>query len=77
MNKPRRKEIVKAVDLIEQAKTILEEAESGERDYHGSMPPSIQDGDKGQKSEASADALQEAIDACGAAIEAANTATES
>lgn len=76
MNKARRKEIARAVALLEEAKTVLETAESDERDYFDAMPESFQQGDKGTAAEAAADALQESVDAIGEAVEALERAVE-
>lgn len=72
MNRDRRNQIAGALKLIEQAKEILETAKSeletardDERDYYDNMPESLQGGEKGERASASADALDEAIDAFG------------
>lgn len=62
MNKARRKEIARARDLLGEARTILEVARDEERDYFDNMPESIQEGAKGEKAEAVAETLEEAID---------------
>lgn len=73
MNKARRRDIERAAELIEQAKAILETAEGEEREYFDAMPENMQGGDKGQKAETAADALQEAVDSLS---EAADKCTE-
>lgn len=69
MNKARRSEISQAVDLIEQARPLLERAmdlistaQSDEEDYFNDMPENLQGGEKGEASEAAASELQEALD---------------
>lgn len=64
MNKQRRTDIAKAIALIEQAKEILETAASDERDYYDNMPDAFQDGDRGQRADEVATALEEAASAC-------------
>lgn len=63
MNDARRKDIRRALDLISQAKDILETAASDEREAFENMPESTQAGDKGEKMSANADALDEAASA--------------
>ncbi len=76
MNKARRKDIEKAQAMIDEAKSILEAAQSDERDYYDNMPENMQSGDKGQKAEEAADALQEAVDACDEVVSCIERATE-
>lgn len=66
MNKERRKaiesalaDILKARDIIADAKSALETARDEERDYFDNMPESLQGGDKGERASAAADALDE------------------
>lgn len=49
MNADRRKQIEKAIELMEEAKGILENCKDEEQDYLDNMPESLQMGDKGQK----------------------------
>lgn len=76
MNAARRKEIEKARGLIEEAKQILEQAQSEEDDYYGNMPENMQQGDKGQKAEQAASELQEAVDSLDGVLGNIETATE-
>lgn len=76
MNAARRKEIDKARAMIEEAKGLIEAAQSDEQDYFDNMPENMQGGERGQKAEQSADALQEAADACDEVLQALETATE-
>lgn len=69
MNKERRKAIAVAIGLLNQAeeflsnaKDILEEIKVDERDAFDNMPESLQSSDRGQATEAAADALDEAWD---------------
>ena len=61
MNKQRRKEIARAVAMIEEAKSILETCRDEEQDYFDNMPESFQDGQKGEDAQTAIDALDEAI----------------
>jgi len=76
MNDERRKEITKAQALIDEAKGILENCESEEREYFDNMPENMQSGEKGQKAEAAADALQEAVDNLDSAMSSVDTSLE-
>lgn len=90
MNNARRKEIEEIRAALENAKADLEgfvsnaeQARDDEEDAFGNMPESIQQGERGQASEAAAEALStmcdslaEAIDALDSAIESANEAIQ-
>ena len=60
MNKARRTQIAGAIELLEQAKNILEEACSEEQEYKDNMPESFQQGDKGQKADEAISNLENA-----------------
>lgn len=84
MNKVRRGRLVEATDLIEQAKTIIEECKDEEQEYHDNMPESFQQGDKGSTAESNISelenaeyALEGAIDDLGGIIEKLDEATSS
>lgn len=62
MNKQRRKDIAKAIELLEQAKSILEESAQEEQDCFDNMPEGLQCSDNGQKIEENATALQDMVD---------------
>jgi prefoldin subunit 5 len=90
MNDKRRKAISAIVDRIDALKALaadiqtdIETLAGEERDYLDNMPESLQGGDKGQKAEAAADALDEAYESVGEldgtldeVISSLNTATE-
>ena len=63
MNKQRRKEIQKNIQLLEEAKNNLENILSDEQDYFDNMPENLQGSIRGEDSEEAIDVLQEAIDA--------------
>ena len=70
MNNQRRKQIseallkFQALDLqgkLEDIKSLFQSSLDDEQDYHDNMPEGLQNGDKGQKAEASISALEELI----------------
>ena len=61
MNKLRRKEIGKAIQLLDEAKEILETARDEEQEYFDSMPESLQGGDKGQEAEIAVGILDDVV----------------
>lgn len=70
MNNDRRKELRRALDLLNkvsellsEAKEIVETAKDEEREYYDNMPKSLQGGDKGQTADQAANDLEEANDA--------------
>ena len=76
MNDARRKEIQRAVGLIDQAKGILETALAGEQNDFENMPEDLQDSDMGPTAEDAVDALERAIICCDHAIVACAEATQ-
>lgn len=61
MNAERRKAINAIKETLEGAKSELETLAQEERDAFDNMPEGMQQGDKGQKMEAAAEALDEAV----------------
>lgn len=66
MNKDRRKEIAKAVALLqpiigqlEEIKSIIETVAQEERDYHDNMPENMQSGENGERADQAASDLEE------------------
>lgn len=51
MNKPRRKKLQEALNLLEQARTIIEECADEEQEAFDNLPESIQYGEQGEKME--------------------------
>lgn len=76
MNKDRRKLIADAMELVTQARVMIEQARDEERDYYDNMPESFQGGEKGEKAEAAADALDEAVTSLEEVEDKCNEATE-
>lgn len=59
MNAERRKELERARVLIAEARDIIDNAASEEREYFDNMPENMQGGDKGTKADEAASALEE------------------
>jgi Ran GTPase-activating protein (RanGAP) involved in mRNA processing and transport len=77
MKDARRKEIQRAVTLIEEAKDILEVAQTQEQDDFDNMSEDLQDGDEGLRAEEAFDALERAVTCCDDAISACADALQS
>ena len=60
MNKQDRKNIQRALPLLEEAKNIIDELASEERDKFDNMPENLQDSEAGQKFDWSAEVLETA-----------------
>lgn len=58
MNAQRRKNISEALALISTGRAMIAEAGEAERDYFDCMPESLQSGEKGQRAEEVAEALE-------------------
>lgn len=63
MNKVRRKEIAKAIELLEQAREILESVRDDEQEAFDNMPESLQGSERGEAMEEYIYTLEEAIEA--------------
>ena len=68
MNRERRKELSKAIDLLEEAKSKIEEAtekvdacKCEEEEAYDCLPESLQDGEKGDTMQENIDGLDEAL----------------
>lgn len=69
MNKERRKELDRALQLLDQIEplreelhSILEATSQEEREYHNNMPENMQSGDRGQAADQAASALEGALE---------------
>jgi len=62
MNDERRKEIAKAMTLLQDAVNIIEAVKDEEQDSFDNMPESFQQGDKGSQMEEGIQALESAVD---------------
>lgn len=62
MNKTRRKRLAEALDLISQAKDILEEVKGEEQDAFDNLPENFQYGERGEQMEEYISDIEEAFD---------------
>ena len=62
MNKQRRKEIAKAIDLIEQAREILEAVLDEEQEAFDNMPESLQSSERGETMEEYISTIEDFLD---------------
>lgn len=69
MNKERRKELNNLIEQIEELKISLETLCEEEQEYYDNMPESIQNGEKGERSQEAIDNLESAIDNLDEAID--------
>jgi NifU-like protein involved in Fe-S cluster formation len=76
VNEERRKSLDRVLNLIEDAKSIVDEMKGLEEEALESLPESMQSGDKGEKMQVTIDALSEAYDNLETALEHINTAKE-
>ena len=76
MNKSRRKEIEKAMELLEEAQGIIESCRDEEQDSYDNLPESIQDGERGQSMDEAISALDDCVENIEGAIESASEAIE-
>lgn len=59
MNKARRDELARARGLLEEAKAIIEQCASEERNYYDAMHENLQSGEKGSRADEVASQLEE------------------
>lgn len=59
MNADRRKRLQRAKELISEARTIVEDVASEEREGYDNLPESLQGGEKGQRMSEIADNLEQ------------------
>lgn len=62
MNKVRRKRLAEAIDLINQAKGILEEVKDEEQEAYDNLPESFQYGERGEQMQEYIDSMDEAYE---------------
>ena len=62
MNALRRKELRKAIELIEQAKSIVEQMQAEEQDCFDNLPEGIQNSERGEAIEECAYKLDEVLE---------------
>ena len=61
MNKPRRKQLNKALELLAEARAIIEEMQEQEQECFDNMPEGLQASEQGEKIEENASRLEEII----------------
>ena len=61
MNKTRRKEIARAIELMEQAREILEAVRDEEQEAFDNMPESLQGSERGEAMEGYISTLEEVV----------------
>ena len=62
MNAARRKELKRALEMLDAAKTILEQVAEEEQDAYDNLPESIQDSERGEQIYDNADTLSGYMD---------------
>lgn len=62
MNEERRKRLDRAIFMIEDARSIVDEMKGEEEEAFNALPESMRSGDKGEKMAVSIDSLSEAYD---------------
>jgi hypothetical protein len=77
MDDAQRKEIQRALTLLEEAKRILEVALAKEQDDFDNMPDDLRDDETGQRAEDVVDALERGATCCDDAISACEDALQS
>lgn len=75
MNADRRSRVIKAKQLLEEAKDILEEALNEEDEYRDNIPENLQNSERYEQSEACSDAMDSAISEIDLAIESLEEVT--
>jgi hypothetical protein len=76
MNDARRKQIQRALALIEEAEDVLQVALTQEQDDYDNMPEDLRNDDLGERAEEVVDALERAAMGCGDAITACREAMQ-
>ncbi|HHF0811499.1 TPA: hypothetical protein ACPIDV_000484 [Pseudomonas aeruginosa] len=76
MNNARRKQLAEIVDQMQELRARLDELQSEEQEAFDNMPESLQQGEKGQQSEAAAERIGNAGDSLDEAINAIEEAQE-
>lgn len=64
MNNIRRKELQKALDVISEAKAMIEGVKQDEEEAKDRLPESFQEGEKGEKMDQFIEHMEEAINYC-------------
>ena len=76
MNKARRKELERAIELMEEARDIIEDCKAEEEEYIENMPENLQYSEKYDIAEAAVEAMERAVESVEDAISNAEEASE-
>lgn len=76
MNKDRRKRINQAVEMLDQARNILEECMDEEEEYRDNMPENLQGSEKYEVADSNVDCLESAVTGLEDVIDNAMNAAE-
>ena len=76
MNKNRRKDLERAIELLEEIKSIIETSRDDEQECFDNMPESLQYSERGEKMESAISEMEDALGYIEDAIENINTAIE-
>lgn len=75
MNKERRKQLDKAIAMLDEAKSIIESVRDEEQDAFDNMPESLQAGERGEKMESAISLMDEVIDEIDSSLDNLNEAS--
>lgn len=75
MNNARRKSLIAAVELLNQAQSIIEECRDEEQEYYDNMPESFQNGERGEAALAAIDMMESALSEIEGAVSSAEEAS--
>lgn len=76
MNKARRKELSRAVELLEEAQSIIESCRDEEQEYMDNMPENLQESEKYYVAEEAVNNMDEAYDKIDEVINSVESAME-
>lgn len=76
MNKARRKELSRAVELLEEAQSIIESCRDEEQEYMDNMPENLQESEKYYAAEEAVNNMDEAYDKIDEVINSVESAME-
>ena len=76
MNKARRKELNRAVELLEEAKDIIEICKDEEMEYLENIPENLQNSEKYEMADSAVYALERACESVDEAIDSVEEASE-
>lgn len=76
MNKARRKELERAIELLEKATDIIDSCKDEEREYLDNMPENLQYSEKHEVAESAVENLEQALYYLSDAVECVESASE-